>query len=55
MKKCPNCSYKDHEVELMTFEEFMDLTIKRISNKQMKEYGYGVQEKNNQRSSKARK
>jgi small nuclear ribonucleoprotein (snRNP)-like protein len=52
MKKCPNCGYEEHKAELMTFDEFMDLTIKRVSKKQMKEYGYG--QKNNQRSKKAR-
>ena len=37
----------------MTFDEFMNLTIKRVSNKQKKEYGYGIQEKSNQKRSKA--
>ena len=51
INKCPNCGYKD-EVELMSFEEFMDLTIKRVSNKQKEELGYGIPEKTNQKSNK---
>ena len=57
MKKCLKCGYiEESEPELMTFDEFMNLTIKRVSNKQKKEYGYGIPKKNNQkRSSKTRK
>ena len=51
INRCPNCGYKE-EVELMNFEEFMDLTIKRISDKQKKEFGYGIPEENNQKRSK---
>ena len=56
MKECPNCGYEEHEPELMTFDEFMNLTIKRVSDKQKKELGYGIPEKDNQskRSKKAR-
>jgi hypothetical protein len=45
MKKCPNCGYEEEAFEAMSFETFMNLTIKRVANKQMEEYGYGIQEK----------
>ena len=51
--KCPNCGYE--EIKSMTFEEFMDSTIKRISDKQKKEYGYGIPENNQKENSKKRK
>ena len=49
--KCPNCGYEE-KVDLMDFEEFMDLTIKRVSNKQKEELGYGIPEESNQKRSK---
>tara|TARA_R100001443_G_scaffold17258_5_gene27744 strand:+ start:1148 stop:1321 length:174 start_codon:yes stop_codon:yes gene_type:complete len=56
MKKCPKCGYKEKAIEPVSFEALMNETIKRVSVKQMKEYGYGIPEKNNQkRSKKARK
>ena len=56
--KCPSCgcSCNQDDVELMTFEEFMDLTIKSISNKQKEELGYGIPEtKSKKRSKRASK
>ena len=56
MNKCPNCNCSCNQEVEVSFEDFMDLTIKRVANKQKKEYGYGIQEKDNQRSNnKARK
>ncbi len=52
MNKCPNCGYEEDEPEIMNFEEFMDLTIKRVSNKQKEELGYGIPEKTNQKRNK---
>ena len=49
--KCPNCGYEE-KVDLMDFEEFMDLTIKRVSNKQKEELKYGIPEKSSQKGSK---
>ena len=54
MKKCPNCGYEEETFEAMSFETFMDLTIKRTAKKQKEELGYGIPEKNNQRSKKAK-
>ena len=48
--KCPRCGYNPQDdFEKMSFTEFMDLTIKRVSNKQKEELGYGIPEKNNQK------
>lgn len=55
MKKCPKCGYEEKATEPISFETLMNQTIKRVSEKQMKEYGYGIPEKSNQRSKKARK
>lgn len=58
--KCPNCGWKpEDDFEPTTadgigdFTSFMDSVIKRVSDKQKKEYGYGIQEKSNQKRSKA--
>ena len=55
--KCPKCGCScNQEVKLMTFEEFMDSTIKRISIKQKEELGYGIPEtKSKKRSKRASK
>ena len=53
--KCPNCGWSPKDVEKMDFTKFMDLTIKRVSEKQKKEFGYGIPESNQKESSKKRK
>ena len=56
MKKCPKCGYEEKAREPINFEALMNETIKRVSVKQMEEYGYGIPEKSNQkRNKKARK
>ena len=54
--KCPRCGYSPRDdFKKMTFTEFMDLTIKRVSIKQKEELGYGIPEtKSKKRSKKAR-
>ena len=51
--KCPRCGYSPRDdFEKMTFTEFMDLTIKRVSDKQKEELKYGIPEKSSQKGSK---
>ena len=52
MNKCPKCGFNPNrsttadDYETLPFEEFMDKTIKKSSERMKKESGYGVPEEN---------